>query len=201
MNRSDPRPARYRPGPLRWFWYAVGGRLPARYRSWVLHDLTCRTWPLRHLARLVAQLAPVAVVLVLLLPGPLWIRVMGALGGSLVGLFYSFVFLYEADRGTGNQRRLPPRHAARGQERAPDRARPPASRRRLRPHLAPRATPPVAPALISTSRCRRRGHGRRRRRGDITRDTLSLAREVRLAPARPPPCTGQPQVRPRTHGS
>jgi Family of unknown function (DUF5313) len=50
MNRSDPRPARYRPGPLRWFWYAVGGRLPARYRSWVLHDLTaapgrCVTWP------------------------------------------------------------------------------------------------------------------------------------------------------------
>jgi Family of unknown function (DUF5313) len=79
MNRSDPRPARYRPGPLRWFWYAVGGRLPDRYRPWVLHDLTCRTWPLRHLARLVAQLAPVAIVLVLLLPGPLWIRVMGAL--------------------------------------------------------------------------------------------------------------------------
>jgi Family of unknown function (DUF5313) len=99
MNRSDPRPARYRPGPLRWFWYAVGGRLPARYRPWVLHDLTCRTWPLRHLARLVAQLAPVAIVLVLLLPGPLWIRVMGALGGSLVGLFYSFVFLYEATEG------------------------------------------------------------------------------------------------------
>jgi hypothetical protein len=98
-NRSDPRPARYRPGPLRWFWYAVGGRLPDRYRPWVLHDLTCRTWPLRHLARLVAQLAPVAIVLVLLLPGPLWIRVMGALGGSLVGLFYSFVFLYEATEG------------------------------------------------------------------------------------------------------
>jgi len=99
MNRSDPRPARYRPGPLCWFWYAVGGRLPARYRSWILHDLTCRAWPLRHLARLVAQLAPVAIVLVLLLPGPLWIRVMGALGGSLVGLFYSFVFLYEATEG------------------------------------------------------------------------------------------------------
>ena len=70
MNRSDPRPARYRPGPLRWFWYAVGGRLPDAYRPWVLHDLTCRTWPLRHLARLVAQLAPVAIVLVLLLEKP-----------------------------------------------------------------------------------------------------------------------------------
>jgi hypothetical protein len=96
MSRTDPPRAQYRPGPFRWFWYAVGGRLPARYRPWVLHDLTCRTWPLRHLVRLVAQLAPVAIVLVILLPGPLSIRVMGAVGGSLVGFLYSFVFLYEA---------------------------------------------------------------------------------------------------------
>jgi hypothetical protein len=48
---------------------------------------------------LVAQLAPVVIVLVLLLPGPSWIRVMGAVGGSLVGLLYSFVFLYEATEG------------------------------------------------------------------------------------------------------
>ena len=47
MIRSDPPMAWYRPGPVRWFWYALGGRLPARYRPWVLHDLTCRTWPLR----------------------------------------------------------------------------------------------------------------------------------------------------------
>ena len=96
MNGSAPPSVWRRPGPLHWFWYALGGRLPVRYRPWVLHDLTCRTWPLRHLARLVAQLAPVAIVLVILLPGPLWIRVMGAVGGSLVGLLYSFVFLYEA---------------------------------------------------------------------------------------------------------
>ena len=84
MNRSDPPPALNRPGPLRWFRYAVGGRLPVRYRPWVLHDLTCRTWPLRHLARLPAQLAPVTIVLVLLLPGPLWIRVMAAVWRQLV---------------------------------------------------------------------------------------------------------------------
>jgi hypothetical protein len=65
----------------------------------VLHDLTCRTWPLRHFARLIAQLAPAAIVLVILLPGPLWIRAMAAIGGALVGLFYSFVFLYEATEG------------------------------------------------------------------------------------------------------
>ena len=106
MSRSDP-PAWYRPGPVRWFWYALGGRLPARYRPWVLHDLTCRTWPLRHLARLLAQLAPVAIVLVILLPGPLWIRVMGAVGGSLVGFLYSFVFLYEATEGRATKAGYP----------------------------------------------------------------------------------------------
>jgi len=77
-------------------WYALGGSLPAAHREWVLHDVTCRTWPLRHLLRLLVQVVPVALVLVVLIPGPLWVRLMAAMGGSLVGLFYSFVFLYEA---------------------------------------------------------------------------------------------------------
>lgn len=85
-----------RPGPLRWAWYAVGGRLPQRYRQWVLLDLTRRTWPLRHVLRLVAQIVPVAAVLLLFLPGPLWVRVMAVVCGSLMGLAYSAVFLYEA---------------------------------------------------------------------------------------------------------
>ena len=92
---SPSRPVR-RPGALQWLWYAFGGRLPGRCREWVLHDLTCRTWPLRHLVRLLVQLAPVAAVLIAVVPGPLWVRVMGAVGGSVVGLLYSYVFLYEA---------------------------------------------------------------------------------------------------------
>jgi len=70
--------------------------MPLAYREWVLYDLTCRTWPLRHLLRLVVQLLPVAVVLMVLIPGPMWVRLMGVVGGSLVGLSYSFGFLYEA---------------------------------------------------------------------------------------------------------
>ncbi|MCU1628298.1 MAG: hypothetical protein QOC68_4509 [Solirubrobacteraceae bacterium] len=85
-----------RPGPLRWLWYAAGGALPSAYREWVRYDVTCRTWPLRHLLRLLAQLVPVAVVLLVLIPGPMWVRVMAVASGSLVGLAYSFVFLYEA---------------------------------------------------------------------------------------------------------
>ena len=45
-----------RPDPIRWLWYALGGRLGPRYREWVLHDATCRTWRLRHFARIGVQL-------------------------------------------------------------------------------------------------------------------------------------------------
>ena len=106
MTSSSHRPTR--PGPIRWFWYALGGRLPSRYREWVLYDLTSRTWPLRHLARLLAQLAPVAALLIAFVPGPLWVRVMGAVGGSVVGLIYSFAFLYEATERRATKAGYPP---------------------------------------------------------------------------------------------
>jgi hypothetical protein len=104
---SPSHPMR-RPNPFRWLWYAVGGRLPGAYRGWVLHDLSCRTWPLRHVARLLTQLAPVAAVLLAVLPGPLWARVMAAVGGSLVGLLYSSAFLYEATERRAAKAGLPP---------------------------------------------------------------------------------------------
>src|SRR4051794_15208797 len=85
---GDATPVR-RPNPLWWFWYALGGRLPARYSSWVLHDTTTRTWVLRHMARAFVQMmVPIGLVL-LLLPGEFWIRGMAALGGLLLGMFYS----------------------------------------------------------------------------------------------------------------
>lgn len=107
MDSAFSRSVR-RPGPLRWLWYALGGRLPAAYRGWVLHDLTSRTWPLRHLARLLTQIAPVAAVLIVVVPGPLWVRVMGAVGGSVVGLLYSYVFLYEATERRAAKAGFPP---------------------------------------------------------------------------------------------
>jgi hypothetical protein len=56
--------------------YAAGGRLPARYNAWVLHDTTCATWVLRHLARAAVLLAVPAIALLLLLPGGMPIRVL-----------------------------------------------------------------------------------------------------------------------------
>ena len=86
------RPVTTRPNPAQWIWYAYGGKLPDRYAEWVLHDVTCRTWLLRHLARALAQLAPLCVI-VMFLPGPLEIRLGCLFAGLFVGLFYAFGYV------------------------------------------------------------------------------------------------------------
>src|SRR4051812_40929614 len=82
-------PARTRPDPLRWLWYAVGGPLPAKHRSWVLYDATSRTWPVRHFARAFIQLLIISVPVYLLIPGEWWVRALAVLLGWLVGMQYS----------------------------------------------------------------------------------------------------------------
>jgi len=90
---STARPER--PGVVRWVWYALGGSLPPRYSPWVLHDTSTRTWMLRHLLRSLVQLAvPIALVLILV-PGPFWIRGMAALGGVFLALFFSLGYMTE----------------------------------------------------------------------------------------------------------
>jgi len=84
-----------RPGPVRWVLYAFGRGLPARYREWVLHDVTARTWALRHLLRTAVQLLPVAVLLYLLIPGGVAARAGAVLAGLLLGFFYSAAYMYE----------------------------------------------------------------------------------------------------------
>ncbi|HEX2298523.1 MAG TPA: DUF5313 family protein [Pseudonocardiaceae bacterium] len=79
-----------RPNILQWVWYAYGGGLPEHLREWVLHDLTCRTWVLRHLARTLTQWVPS--LLLMLLPGPLSLRlslpVLVLLGALYVSVSY-----------------------------------------------------------------------------------------------------------------
>ncbi len=95
---QDPTPTTgkpERPGALRWIWYALGGSLPARHSPWVLHDTSTRTWAVRHVLRSFVQLAvPIALVL-LLVPGPFWIRGMAALGGIFLALFFSLAYMTE----------------------------------------------------------------------------------------------------------
>jgi uncharacterized protein DUF5313 len=85
-----------RPGPLHWLWYAMGGGLPARYREWVLRDATRDGWRLRQFLRAFLQMGPVAVPILLLVPGPLWIRLAAILLGWLVGLQYALYFVDDA---------------------------------------------------------------------------------------------------------
>jgi uncharacterized protein DUF5313 len=83
-----------RPNPIRWLWYAIGGRLPATYREWVLYDLTSRTWVLRHLARGLVQHS--VWLLLLLLPIPLDLRIWMIIVGISVGMFFFMVFIEDA---------------------------------------------------------------------------------------------------------
>ena len=89
--------AERRPDPIHWLWYACGGTLPGRFHGWVLNDLTCRTWPLRHLIRALVQVTPVVVALLLLMPSvvPAPARVAAVLAGALLGLLYSGAYMYE----------------------------------------------------------------------------------------------------------
>jgi hypothetical protein len=84
-----------RPGPLRWLWYSLGGGLPPRYREWVLHDVTCRSWALRQVLRSLLVVAPLVAAVLIFIPGPFWIRGLSALGGIIMGLIYSLGYLVE----------------------------------------------------------------------------------------------------------
>ena len=74
----------------------MGGGLPARHRTWVLFDTTTRTWVLRHVARTLVQLAVPVVLVLILVPGPFWIRGLAALGGLILGLAFSIAYMPEA---------------------------------------------------------------------------------------------------------
>ena len=105
---TDDGTALHRPGALRWLGYALGASLPARHRAWVLHDTTTGTWAHRHVLRAVVQMAvPIGLVL-LLVPGPFWIRGMTALGGLLLGLIFSFAYMTETTENRVKKAGFPP---------------------------------------------------------------------------------------------
>jgi len=71
----------------------MGGGLPARYREWILRDATRDGWRLRQFLRAFLQMLPMVVPILLLVPGPLWIRLAAILLGWLVGLQYALYFV------------------------------------------------------------------------------------------------------------
>jgi hypothetical protein len=84
-----------RPAPHRWVWYAFGGRLPARHRSWVLFDTTTDTWWARHVVRSLVQMAiPIALVMVVI-PAGWGLRAACAGGGIFLAMIYSLAYMNE----------------------------------------------------------------------------------------------------------
>ncbi|MCE7006781.1 DUF5313 domain-containing protein [Kibdelosporangium philippinense] len=85
-----------RPNPALWLWYAVGGKLPDRYREWVLHDATVPTWLIRHVLRRLVFMAPILaalyLVLAVMMDFDLMIVLVGLGLGVYAGLYYSLVF-------------------------------------------------------------------------------------------------------------
>jgi hypothetical protein len=108
-----------------WTWYAFGGKLPDRYQEWVLHDVTCPTWWLRHVARSLVQVTPVAILLLLIL-GPQWITYLAVAAGAILALIYSVAYIEETGEhrlgkhgypvGTGRELRAHRSHRAADEE-------------------------------------------------------------------------------------
>jgi hypothetical protein len=88
-----------RPGVARFLWYCYGGSLSARHRTWVLHDLTCRTWVLRHFARWAMVAVPVFVLFMALMPTPFGIRLYTGIAVSGGIFMFALVnILIDTDR-------------------------------------------------------------------------------------------------------
>jgi hypothetical protein len=104
-----------RPNPFQWLWYTFGGRLSQRYREWVLHDVTCRTWFLRHLIRAVVLVMPMLVLMYLVfgvfLDGPGYIVWMSLSLGLIVGVYYALSYAPESADARLDRYGFPAGHA------------------------------------------------------------------------------------------
>lgn len=89
----------HRPGGLKFMWYALGGSLPERHSTWVLHDVTCRSWLLRHFFRTMVIIVPLLVVYMAFMPTSLAIRLLTGLTFAGGVFMFSLVnILIDTDR-------------------------------------------------------------------------------------------------------
>lgn len=110
-----------RPNPLQWCWHALGGKLPARFSEWVLHDATCRTWWLRYLISVLLRIAvPAAALFAVLasLGGPLWLAFLSVLLGVIVAVYYGLTYAPDAIDSRVARYGHPPHAASRIRKRA-----------------------------------------------------------------------------------
>ena len=88
-----------RPAPARWIWYCFGGSLPAENHSWVLHDVTCRTWILRHFARWTLAILPLFALYLAVAPVSFGVRFYVGIAVVLALYLMATIFiLIDTDR-------------------------------------------------------------------------------------------------------
>jgi hypothetical protein len=93
--QHDPRlQVRKRPNPAEWLWYVFGGGLSPQLSQWVLRDTTRPNWWLRHIVRVLVQLAPFIAAIVIFLPGPLDVRAYTAALGLGTGLICALSMMW-----------------------------------------------------------------------------------------------------------
>lgn len=106
-----------RPNPALWLYYQFRGRLPERYRDWVLHDGTCRTWLLRVVLRSLVQVSPLVVVVFAALTafggGSVYIALGSVLLGVLVSVRYALSYAEEGVNYRLARHGFPPQHGTR----------------------------------------------------------------------------------------
>jgi hypothetical protein len=88
-----------RPDPALWLYYQYGGRLPDRYRDWVLWDGTCRTWMVRVVLRGLFLVAPIVAVMIgaVVVFGGSPVLALGSIVlGLLVSIRYSLSYSVES---------------------------------------------------------------------------------------------------------
>jgi hypothetical protein len=81
-----------RPNAWQWVRYAYGGRLPDRYRAWVLHDTTDRGWLWRFALRVIVEALPWLVVAGIVLTVFTTVPVGWVLGALAIALGMSLFF-------------------------------------------------------------------------------------------------------------
>lgn len=88
-----------RPTVGRFVWYCFGGSLPAENSTWVLHDVTCRSWILRHFFRWTVVIVPLFVLYVALMPMQSGVRLFTGITFALGLYVMALVFiLIDTDR-------------------------------------------------------------------------------------------------------
>jgi len=88
-----------RPTLGRFLWYCFGGALPPENHSWVLHDVTCRTWIARHFGRWSMVILPVFAVYLAVAPLDFDLRLYTGIAVALALYLMAMVFiLIDTDR-------------------------------------------------------------------------------------------------------